>query len=75
MRIITRKSVQRLKSIQGNKSRFFHTRFNIETLMTSPLICFPHFMDMIEFQKNLFLTRDEQEKQVMTLFQCTKFEA
>lgn len=75
MRIIARKSAQRLKSIQGNKPRFFHTRFNIETLTTSPLMCFPHFMDMTEFLKNWFLTRDEQEKQVVTSLQRTKFEA
>ena len=75
MKLIARQSAQRLKSVQGNKPRFLHTRFNIETLTTSPLMCFPHFVDMTEFLKSWFSTKSDREKQIVTSTQRATFEA
>ena len=66
MKSIALKSRQRVKAVSSNKPRFLHTRFNIETLTTSPLMCFPHFQDMTSFLQTWFETRHQKEKELVT---------
>ena len=49
MRQMTLKSQMRLKHVQNSKPRYMHTRFNIDALKSSPLMCFPHFEEMVKF--------------------------
>jgi hypothetical protein len=75
MKIIFVKSDQRLRAIQGNKPKCLHTRFNMDTLTTSPLMGFPHFQDMTEYLSRWFASRDFRQKNVFTSHQRATFQA
>ena len=66
MKAIALRSKQRVRAVSANKPKYLHTRFNIETLTTSPLMCFPHFQDMTNFLMNWFETKDKKEKELVT---------
>ena len=75
MKAIALKSQQRLRTVSVNKPRFLHRRFNIETLITSPLMCFPHFEDMTFFLMRWFKTKAQKEKELVTSNQKATFSA
>jgi hypothetical protein len=75
MKLLFAKSDQRFRAIQGSKPRCLHSRFNIEALTTSPLLAFPHFMDMTDYLQRWFDTRDKRLKDAVTLSQRATFEA
>lgn len=69
------KSQQRLKTVQANKPRYMHSAYNIETLRTSPLMCFPHFEEMTEFLNKWFETERKRQEDAKTSTQIATFEA
>lgn len=75
MKQIYRESTKRLKTIQANRPKYIHTRFNIETLLTSPLICFPHFLDMTNFLVRWFKTRDQRKSEAVNSSLKATYEA
>jgi hypothetical protein len=75
MKLIFMKSDQRLRSIHGNKPKYLHKRFNMDTLTTSPLMAFPHFQDMAGFLSRWFTTRDSRQQNAFTSHQRATFEA
>ena len=75
MKTIYIKSSQRLRSVSSNPPKFIHSRFNIETLQKSPLICFPHFQDMTNFLANWFSTRDAKRKEAVNSSLRATYEA
>jgi hypothetical protein len=75
MKLIFVKSSQRLRSVQANKPKYLHSRFNIRTLTTSPLMVFPHFEDMTEYLSRWFLHRDDKQRAVKTSSQRALFDA
>lgn len=69
------KSQQRLKTVQANKPRYMHSAYNIETLRTSPLMCFPHFEEMTEFLSRWFETENKRQEDAKTTTQIATFNA
>lgn len=69
------KSQQRLKTVQANKPRYMHSAYNIETLKTSPLMCFPHFEEMTEFLSRWFETESKRQEDAKTTTQIATFNA
>ena len=77
MRLMTRKSSLRLRKVQAGKPRYTHNRFDIETLLGSPLMCFPHFQEMASFLMKWFDTKESRRLEVTNkgLSQQAKYEA
>lgn len=69
------KSQQRLKAVQANRPRYMHSAYNIETLRTSPLMCFPHFQEMTEFIAKWFDSEKSRQESAKTTTQIATFEA
>lgn len=75
MRTLYVKSQQRLRTVKANKPKYLHTRFNIDTLRTSPLMCMPHFEDMTDFLARWFESRDKRKSAAVTTTQQATFVA
>jgi hypothetical protein len=75
MKIIFVKSDQRLRAIQGNRPKYLHSRFNMDTLTTSPLMVFPHFQDMTAYLGRWFNDKDARQKSALTSHQRATFQA
>ena len=75
MRQLFIKSQQRLKMVKANRPKYIHTAYNIETLKTSPLLCFPHFEEMTEFLTAWFATIDRRRMEAKTSTQISTFNA
>jgi hypothetical protein len=69
------KSERRLRAVQTNKPRFMHTRFNIEALAFSPLLCLPHFSTMYNYLRIWFECRENRQLAAITKAQQAKFDA
>lgn len=66
MKLMARKSQLRLRAVQSSKPRFIHSRFNIDALTKSPLMCFPHFEEMTNFLEHWFTSKDQMEASILT---------
>ncbi|OHT02330.1 hypothetical protein TRFO_07154 [Tritrichomonas foetus] len=75
MKALYFKSQQRLKTVMANKPRYIHTAYNIETLRTSPLMCFPHFEEMTDFLSRWFDTEAKRQSEAKTTTQIATFDA
>lgn len=75
MKMIYVKSSQRLRAVRANKPKYLHTRFNIDTLLTSPLMIFPHFQDMTDYLSQWFTNRDARQAKAITSKQKERFNA
>ena len=75
MKMIFVKSSQRLRAVRANKPKYLHTRFNIDTLLTSPLMVFPHFQDMTDYISRWFMSREARQKAALTSNQRATFVA
>ena len=75
MKMIFVKSSQRLRAVRANKPKYLHTRFNIDTLLTSPLMVFPHFQDMTDYISRWFMNREARQRAALTSNQKATFVA
>lgn len=66
MKLMARKSQLRLRAVESSKPRYIHTRFNIEALTKSPLMCFPHFEEMTNYLDQWFSSRQQMEASILT---------
>jgi len=69
------KSQQRLTAAKSKKPKYLHVSYSIDTLHQSPLMCFPHFVEMTQFLNNWFDIRDVRMKTVITSTQRATFAA
>ena len=69
------KSKQRLIAAKNRNPKYLHSRFNIETLTQSPLMGFPHFVEMTQFLIHWFEVKDLKFKSAITSTQKSTFEA
>jgi hypothetical protein len=75
MKYIFVKSDQRLRGVQGNKPKYLHRRFNMDTLTTSALMAFPHFQDMTAYLSRWFAGRESRHSAAVTSNQRATFHA
>lgn len=66
MKLMAKKSQQRLRAVKSAKPRFIHSRFNMDALKKSPLMCFPHFDEMTTYLDQWFTNRNQMEASILT---------
>jgi hypothetical protein len=64
MKQMTLKSQRRLRNAKSSVPRSVHTRFDVNVLATSPLMCFPHFEEMTKFLMQWYKNKEKRKNEV-----------